>query len=126
MSYADLEAAISSISIADSLGGITNQSTPVPSTPLRSTQAALSSSATQPVVINITGANERSGMSPLYPAGANTLGAHGVPEGPMTPRNDVGPFVLDGSAGRANGARPRDETPTSSSTVPTLPSLRMD
>jgi hypothetical protein len=26
-------------------------------------------------------------------------------DGPMTPRNDVGPFVFDGSAGRAAGAR---------------------
>ncbi len=26
-------------------------------------------------------------------------------EGPMTPRNDAGPFVFDGSAGRASGAR---------------------
>jgi hypothetical protein len=27
------------------------------------------------------------------------------PDGPMTPRNDAGPFVFDGSAGRASGAR---------------------
>jgi E3 ubiquitin-protein ligase DMA1/2 len=27
------------------------------------------------------------------------------PEGPMTPRNDAGPFVFDGSAGRASGER---------------------
>ncbi|KAI9777854.1 MAG: hypothetical protein M1839_008531 [Geoglossum umbratile] len=27
------------------------------------------------------------------------------PEGPMTPRNDAGPFVFDGSAGRASGGR---------------------
>lgn len=27
------------------------------------------------------------------------------PEGPMTPRNDAGPFVFDGSAGRASGLR---------------------
>lgn len=26
-------------------------------------------------------------------------------EGPMTPRNDIGPFVFDGSAGRAAGTR---------------------
>ncbi|KAF4627406.1 hypothetical protein G7Y89_g10751 [Cudoniella acicularis] len=26
-------------------------------------------------------------------------------EGPMTPRNDIGPFVFDGSAGRASGVR---------------------
>lgn len=27
-------------------------------------------------------------------------------EGPMTPRNDAGPFIFDGSAGRTSGARP--------------------
>jgi hypothetical protein len=27
-------------------------------------------------------------------------------EGPMTPRNDAGPFIFDGSAGRPNDARP--------------------
>jgi E3 ubiquitin-protein ligase DMA1/2 len=26
-------------------------------------------------------------------------------DGPLTPRNDIGPFVLDGSAGRASGRR---------------------
>jgi hypothetical protein len=26
-------------------------------------------------------------------------------EGPLTPRNDAGPFILDGSAGRASGRR---------------------
>nr|POE98920.1 e3 ubiquitin-protein ligase dma1 [Quercus suber] len=32
-----------------------------------------------------------------------------VPEGPMTPRNDAGPFVFDGNAGRADAAiRARD------------------
>lgn len=31
--------------------------------------------------------------------------ARGGPEGPMTPRNDVGPFIFDGSAGRVSGAR---------------------
>ncbi|KAI9760098.1 MAG: hypothetical protein M1840_002737 [Geoglossum simile] len=34
-------------------------------------------------------------------ASAEALG----PEGPMTPRNDAGPFVFDGSAGRASGGR---------------------
>lgn len=40
------------------------------------------------------------------------------PDGPMTPRNDAGPFVFDGSAGRAAGERisaldltPATETP---------------
>lgn len=126
LSFADLEAAISTINIADSLSGIANQPVPVPSTPQRSMPAAFSSSVTQPVAINITGATDRSGLSPLYPAAANALSPQGQPEGPMTPRNDAGPFVLDGSAGRANGVRPRDETPTSSSTAPTLPPLRMD
>ena len=32
-----------------------------------------------------------------------TAGEAPGPEGPMTPRNDAGPFVFDGSAGRASG-----------------------
>jgi hypothetical protein len=32
-------------------------------------------------------------------------GLHG-PEGPMTPRNDAGPFIFDGSAGRAAALGP--------------------
>ena len=34
-----------------------------------------------------------------------TAGEVPGPEGPMTPRNDAGPFVFDGSAGRASGRR---------------------
>jgi E3 ubiquitin-protein ligase DMA1/2 len=34
-----------------------------------------------------------------------SIGDTSGPDGPMTPRNDAGPFVLDGSAGRAAGAR---------------------
>lgn len=34
-----------------------------------------------------------------------TGGEPSGPEGPMTPRNDAGPFVFDGSAGRASGRR---------------------
>lgn len=33
------------------------------------------------------------------PSGISAI-AEGMPEGPMTPRNDFGPFVFDGSAGR--------------------------
>jgi hypothetical protein len=36
-----------------------------------------------------------------FPLGMGEIG----PDGPMTPRNDAGPFVFDGSAGRAAGAR---------------------
>jgi hypothetical protein len=38
---------------------------------------------------------------PRLDGSADALG----PEGPMTPRNDAGPFVFDGSAGRASGGR---------------------
>ncbi|KAF2787040.1 hypothetical protein K505DRAFT_258575 [Melanomma pulvis-pyrius CBS 109.77] len=128
MDLSFLQTAVSNISLTDSLGGIVSQPIPAPSTPQRYIPPPTSSSVTQPVTINITGTNERSGLSPLYPAAANALSPQGAPEGPMTPRNDAGPFVLDGSAGRASMSRPREEGTLSSgsSTAPTLPPLRMD
>lgn len=36
---------------------------------------------------------------------ASSLDVVPGPDGPMTPRNDVGPFIFDGSAGRAAGER---------------------
>lgn len=120
MTFDDLEAAISSINLADSLNGIANQPIANPSTPQRYIPPVASSSITQPVNINITGVDERSGLSPLYPASANAISPNGVPEGPLTPRNDAGPFVLDGSGGRTGTTRRDGDAP------PTLPPLRMD
>lgn len=42
---------------------------------------------------------ERSTSRTPSPNGISAI-TDGLPEGPMTPRNDVGPFVFDGSAGR--------------------------
>ncbi|KAI4920078.1 hypothetical protein J4E90_002218 [Alternaria incomplexa] len=93
------------------------------------------SSVTQPVSINVNGANEYVGLSPLYPAGSNGLSPDRVQDGPMTPRNDAGPFVLDGSAGRTAGSRMRETSPPSDSDssgarsnsgAPTLPPVRFD
>lgn len=39
------------------------------------------------------------------PGTVDLSGVGDTVEGPMTPRNDVGPFIFDGSAGRANAAR---------------------
>jgi E3 ubiquitin-protein ligase DMA1/2 len=42
------------------------------------------------------------------PSGRLPVGVSDIlsgPDGPMTPRNDAGPFIFDGSAGRAAGAR---------------------
>lgn len=130
ISFADLEAAISNIAIADALGGIAAQPNPGPATPPRNLTPVASSSVTQPVAINITGANDASGLSPLFPHAANGLSPDRAPECPMTPRNDAGPFVLDGSgsAGRASGQRMRDAEPPhpGSTSAPTLPPLQMD
>merc|ERR1712137_1519212 len=63
------------------------------------------SSVTQPVPINVNGANDYMGLSPLHPPHGSGLTPDRVQDGPMTPRNDAGPFVLDGSAGRAAGNR---------------------
>lgn len=127
ISFADLEAAISNINIADSLNGIANQPVPAPTTPQRLISPAQSSSVTQPVSINITGNNERSGLSPLFPTVSDGLTPERTQDCPMTPRNDAGPFVLDGSAGRGSGNRTRDDSPNSgNSTAPVLPPLHMD
>lgn len=131
ISFADLEAAISNINISDSLNGIANQSVGGPATPRRNMTPVASSSVTQRVAINITGANEVSGLSPMFPTGVDgRLSPDRNTDCPMTPRNDAGPFVLDGSgsAGRAAGNRLREgESPGSGSTnAPSLPPLNMD
>ncbi|KAF2126450.1 hypothetical protein P153DRAFT_369165 [Dothidotthia symphoricarpi CBS 119687] len=100
---AHLQQAISNISLSDSHG------IPAPQTPhprISSPSDNLTSS--QPVSINVNGANDFSGLTPMFANTMDGLTPGGVHDGPMTPRNDAGPFVLDGSAGRAAGARLRD------------------
>jgi hypothetical protein len=119
-----------------SLAGLSNMNLndspqqPIPQTPDRRAEP-LTSSVTQPVTINVPGANEFSGLSPLYPNQNDGLTPGGMHDGPMTPRNDAGPFVLDGSAGRAAGSRIRDASPGSESGstrsgAPSLPPVRFD
>ncbi len=98
----DLHQAISHITISES----SHQQ--VPQTPERHLTPVPPSSVTQPVTIDITGTGDHPGLSPLNPIISNGLTPDRVQEGPMTPRNDIGPFVLDGSAGRAGGNRLRD------------------
>lgn len=117
ISFGDLEAAISNITISDSLNGIADLPPPEPSTPQRSPAPFASSSITQPVAINVSAANESVGLTPLQQRssnGSDGLSPNGAPEGPMTPRNDAGPFVLDGSGsiGRAAGQRFREAEPS--------------
>ncbi|KAH9877875.1 hypothetical protein J1614_003092 [Plenodomus biglobosus] len=125
---ANLAHLISNINVTDSLDEIASQ--PLPETPDRRLTPPATSSVTQPVAINVPGANEYSGLSPLHPAAIhNGLMPDRAPDGPMTPRNDVGPFVLDGSAGRAAGNCLRDDSSDSSSSgggVPTLPPVRFE
>lgn len=67
--------------------------------------------ATQPVTIRQPAHSQRTPSSDLLGARSTTptsntqfaLAAGIMAEGPMTPRNDAGPFVLDGSAGRGGG-----------------------
>lgn len=126
LSLGELETALSNINIVESLSSIANQPGN-PSTPQRFIPPIPSSSVTQPVAINLTGNNENSGLAPLYPNNSNGLSPERVHDGPMTPRNDAGPFVLDGSAGRASNSRPREgESPISGGTAaPTLPPLQI-
>jgi hypothetical protein len=94
-------------------------------------------SGTQPVNINVSGANEYAGLAPLYPTTSEGLAPDRVHDGPMTPRNDIGPFVLDGNAGRSAGNRLQEVESASSdsdsnghqrnhSGAPSLPPVRFD
>ncbi|KAJ4352082.1 uncharacterized protein N0V89_007428 [Didymosphaeria variabile] len=116
ISFGDLEAAISNITISGSTNDSGIAPAADPSTPQRSPVPFASSSVTQPVAINVIAANESVGLTPLHNRSSNSsdgLSPNGAPEGPMTPRNDAGPFVLDGSGstGRAAGQRFRDAEP---------------
>lgn len=116
ISFGDLEAAISNISLSPSASVGTPAASINPSTPQRSPAPFASSSVTQPVAINVIAANESVGLTPLQNRSSNSsdgLSPNGAPEGPMTPRNDAGPFVLDGSGstGRAAVQRFRDAEP---------------
>jgi hypothetical protein len=131
-SLSDLQHAITNITITDSPDAVASQPSsarPIdPRTPHRPLEP-VSASVTQPVGVAHT--TEYSGLSPLYLAARDPLHADRH-DGPMTPRNDAGPFVLDGSAGRAQGSRLRDESPGSTgsgsgsgSDVVTVPSERL-
>ncbi|KAJ4982823.1 FHA domain-containing protein [Stagonosporopsis vannaccii] len=116
---AELQQAITSISIDES-----NTHPQHPQTPFRPIEP-MTASVTQPVSID-RGPDGYSGLSPLYLAAHDGLAPDRAHDGPMTPRNDAGPFVLDGSAGRA-GNRLRDDSPGSGDTdAPSLPPVRFD
>lgn len=111
---ADLQQAITNISI--------NDATRNPQTPFRPLEP-MTASVTQPVSID-RGPDGFNGLSPLYLAAHDGLAPDRAHDGPMTPRNDAGPFVLDGSAGRAAGSRLRDESPGSGDTG--IPPVRFE
>ena len=113
----DLQQAITNISITDSTAN--------PQTPFRPLEPK-TASVTQPVSID-RGSDGFNGLSPLYLAAHDGLAPDRAHDGPMTPRNDAGPFVLDGSAGRAGGSRLRDESPGSGQAdAPSIPPVRFD
>ncbi|ORY19577.1 FHA domain-containing protein [Clohesyomyces aquaticus] len=121
LSLADLESALAGISL-ESVNSVANN----PVTPHRLAGTPASSSITQPVAINIQHTQENSpGFSPLFPQIVDGLSPDRQPDCPMTPRNDAGPFVLDGSGGRGSAPR-RDESSSSNGNgAPTLPPLHM-
>lgn len=96
-----------------------------PELPLLSPQSETSNATTAPV--NITGANSvtaglssrlenpdagigRDRLRTPSPGRGPSPRADGIPssEGPLTPRNDAGPFIFDGSAGRLGDLTPLD------------------
>ncbi|TEY46944.1 hypothetical protein BOTCAL_0310g00130 [Botryotinia calthae] len=99
--------------------------TPIPQTNLNSTVSPLDIIARKPVPsATPISHSERGSPSPngMHPALADPL----TGEGPMTPRNDVGPFIFDGGAGLtdtirlATGSSNLDynETPTTAHSIP--------
>jgi hypothetical protein len=96
-----------------------------PELPLLSPRPAISNATTPPV--NIAGSNSvavglssrlenpdagigRDRLRTPSPGRGPPSGADGIPssEGPLTPRNDAGPFIFDGSAGRLGDLTPLD------------------
>ena len=114
----DLQHAITSISINEP------SSTLLPQNPFRPIQPT-TASVTQPVSID-RGPAAYNGLSPLYLAAHDGHAPDRAHDGPMTPRNDAGPFVLDGSAGRAGASRLREESPAGEPEAPSLPPVRFD
>ncbi|OCL07719.1 hypothetical protein AOQ84DRAFT_294567 [Glonium stellatum] len=148
ISLSDLEAAVSVISIQDSANDIASQPTllsqqhlqPSPQiAPQRnlapSTPASTPIAQPVPIMNSAATLSNNSGLFPGRSASNDSSVQYSLspdravaPECPMTPRNDAGPFVFDGSAGRGSGRRGAEEVSTESpinGTPPlaTLPSL---
>jgi len=123
LSMADLEAAISTIAMD---GSVTTQAPSPPAlvTPQTSPQRLVHSppSGSQPIHI-VREAAATTDNTSLFPNRSTSdvtsiqyaLSPERVPECPMTPRNDAGPFVFDGSAGRGSARRTIDEASTPNS-----------
>ncbi|OCK74219.1 hypothetical protein K432DRAFT_311175 [Lepidopterella palustris CBS 459.81] len=128
LSVGDLEAAISTISIQESSNNIASQTTPPPQTSVTLPSISNSNSIAQPVPIT-NGANSAASTSGLFPGRSTSddssvqyaLSPERAPECPMTPRNDAGPFVFDGSAGRTSGPVRRSGDEPASPTPASVP-----
>ena len=131
------------------MNDITSQSTPLTQQPPQPSpqtspqrhplSASTSSLIAQPVPIMNSGVNSlnNSGLFPGRSISSDSSIQYALspdrvvaPECPMTPRNDAGPFVFDGSAGRGSGRRGAEEAPTetsisSAAPVATLPPLHI-
>lgn len=101
----------------EELAGLVGTVTLEPPTPIEQTEpnplAGASSSVSSPVPISMSASKNRAPPPPdLMSARSATptsttpfaLAASVLEEGPLTPRNNAGPYVLDGDAGREMGA----------------------
>lgn len=149
INLSNIEAAVSVISIQDLVNDMTSQSTPLTQQPPQPSpqtspqryplSASTSPPIAQPVPIMNSGVNpsSNSGLFPGRSISSDSSIQYALspdrvvaPECPMTPRNDAGPFVFDGSAGRGSGRRGAEEAPTETSIngaapVTTLPPLHI-
>lgn len=94
-SLSELAATMSTYNIADATNGSANGAALSSATPERFVTPAPESSATQPVPIQFH--SNSAGLSPLHPQPSG-LTADRATDCPMTPRNNVGPFLVDGAS----------------------------
>ncbi|KAF2281109.1 uncharacterized protein EI97DRAFT_366704 [Westerdykella ornata] len=86
---AELAAAMSNYTIEEGFGQASSSATPQ-----RQVPTIQPSSSTQPVNVGVGARANVNGLSP------DAAGRDRAADGPLTPRNNVGPFVFDGSAGQ--------------------------
>ncbi|TVY34760.1 E3 ubiquitin-protein ligase [Lachnellula occidentalis] len=129
------EASDDSSQVVEDMGYLNVESSPSPISSAGSLSDQFSNSTVPPVNISRPRGTHLEQPDPrISRSQSRTPSPNGIPsslsdvlvvtEGPMTPRNDAGPFVFDGSAGRASGARLASLTAMNLGAAADMPSPR--